>query len=460
MYRTVVINVVGLTQSLISEKTPNLNRFFSRYSDIQPIAPALTCSMQSTYLTGKMPSEHGIVGNGWYFRELDQVLLWRQSNRLVQAPSIWNRAREIDQSFSCANTFWWYAMATGADITLTPRPLYCADGLKLPDCYTQPPHLREDLQHQLGQFPLFKFWGPATDISSSRWIANAAMAVEEKYQPSLNLVYLPHLDYCLQRLGPNGAIDQDLEQIDQVCGDLFKFFAERGLRIIVLSEYGISEVDSAVHINRILREAGYLRIKADLGREYLDTASSPAFAVADHQIAHVYIQDKSQIATIKTLCESISGVDRVLDNDGKQHWGLQHPRSGELVLFAKSNTWFSYYFWLDDEKAPDYARIVDIHNKPGYDPVELFIDPTIQFPKLKVAKTLLKKKMGMRYLMDLIPLDTRLVKGSHGLPYNELAPSDGRENPVFASNSPEKYPTAGIAATDVQQLILEHLFSH
>ena len=458
MHRTVVLNVVGLTRDLISEKTPCLQAFFSHPAEIQSIAPAVTCSMQSTYLTGSMPNEHGIVGNGWYFRDLDQVLLWRQSNRLVQQPSIWHKALTRDQHFTCANTFWWYAMATDANITLTPRPLYCANGLKLPDCYTQPAHLREDLQQEFGQFPLFNFWGPTTSIRSSQWIANAAKTVEEKYQPSLNLVYLPHLDYCLQRLGPKGDISKDLQEIDTLCGELIHYFSEKGLRLIVLSEYGITAVDKAIHINRILRQAGHIEIKNDLGKEYLDTASSPAFAVADHQIAHIYVQDTHRLPEIKRLCESISGVDKVLDEEGKQHYGLNHSRSGELVLLSTHDTWFSYYFWQDDALAPDYARQVDIHNKPGYDPVELFINPNITFPKLNIAAKLAKKKLGFRYLMDVIPLNAGLVKGSHGLPSAILEENEIHQNPVFASNCPEKYSSI-IPATEVQQILLEHLFS-
>lgn len=453
MRRTAVINVVGLTRNLLGAHTPNLSALSDEVATIDAVTPALTCSAQTTYLTGKLPTEHGIVGNGWYFRDLDQVLLWRQSNRLVQSPRIWHLARERDTSFTCANTFWWYAMATDADITLTPRPLYCADGLKLPDFYTQPAQLREPLRERLGQFPLYDFWGPRTSIRSSRWIADAALAVEAQFAPTLNLIYLPHLDYCLQRVGPQADVSTDLREIDRICGDLIDSFRERGVRVVVLSEYGIVPVNRPVHINRALREAGLLTIKRDLGRDYLDTGASRAFAVADHQVAHVYVRDRRDLDTVRRLCESLPGVGEVLDEAGKHHHGLAHRRAGDLVLLAEPDSWFTYYFWTDDTSAPDYARTVDIHNKPGYDPLELFVDPGIRFPKLKVGSILARKALGMRYTMDVIPLDASLVRGSHGI----RTASDG-DAPVLISSEAGRIGNGRLAATDVCSLLLDHVF--
>lgn len=453
MQRTAVIDVVGLTKSLLGRDTPNLSAFSDEIATIDAVMPALTCSAQSTYLTGKSPSEHGIVGNGWYFRELDQVLLWRQSNRLVQAPRIWHLARERDPSFTCANTFWWYAMATDADITLTPRPLYGADGLKRPDFYTQPATLRESLRERLGQFPLYDFWGPRTSIRSSRWIADAALAVEIEYEPTLNLIYLPHLDYCLQRDGPQADLSADLRAIDAVCGELIDALRQRGVRVVVLSEYGVVPVSRPVHINRALREAGLLAVKRDLGRDYLDTGASRAFAVADHQVAHVYVRDARDVPAVRQLCRSVPGVGEVLGDEGKAHHGLAHPRAGELVLMAEADSWFTYYFWHDDAVAPDYARTVDIHNKPGYDPVELFLDPGIRFPKLKVGGILARKALGMRYMMDVIPLDATLVRGSHGLPTAHVD-----DAPVFLSSERGRVGDGRLAATDVCSMLLDHVF--
>lgn len=453
MHRTAVINVVGLTRRLLGAHTPRLAAFGQAASIAVP-APAVTCSVQATYLTGTLPSAHGIVGNGWYFRDLDQVWLWRQSNRLLQAPRIWDLARERDPSFTCANTFWWYAMATRADVTLTPRPLYCADGRKLPDFYAQPAELRMRLRASLGQFPLFDFWGPRTSIRSSAWIAHAARAVEEEFAPTLQLVYLPHLDYCLQRLGPGADLAADLGQLDAVCGELIDFFRARGVRVVVLSEYGIVPVARPVHINRALRAAGLLAVKIDLGRDYLDTGASRAFAVADHQLAHVYVREPGDVAAVRAICAALPGVGAVLDADDKRAHGLDHARSGELVLLAQPDSWFTYYFWDDDACAPDYARTVDIHNKPGYDPAELFIDPAIRFPAVKVGMALARKALGMRYLMDLIPLDATLVRGSHG-----LAHGHGPDAPVLMSSEPRLLGGGELAATAICPLLLAHVFT-
>lgn len=454
MHRTVVINVVGLTRRLIGEHTPHLRRLLDTSVDIKPMTPAVTCSVQATYLTGKLPSEHGIVANGWYFRDLNEVWLWRQSNRLIQSPKIWDMARAKNPAFTCSNTFWWYAMATGVDYTLTPRPLYCADGSKYPDCYTYPLQWREELTRQLGTFPLFQFWGPGTSIKSSQWIAAAAKRVEEMVAPSLQLIYLPHLDYGLQRLGPQGDISQDLREVDALVGDLLGYFEQRGCRVMVLSEYGIVAVDKPVHPNRILRDAKLLAIKEDLGREYLDTATSAAFAVADHQIAHVYIQDPSLIPQIKTLFEQQPGIARVLDADSKRDMGLDHERSGELILLAEPNAWFTYYYWQDDARAPDFAGSVDIHKKPGYDPCELFFDPRLRFPKVKMLGKLLRKKLGFRYVMDVISMAPEQVKGSHG-----LALDHPDATPILLSTEPRLLPASAIAATDVCELMLQHIFA-
>jgi len=454
MQRCVVLNVVGLTRALLGgPKTPHLNRFLPGSASVRALTPALTCPVQASYLTGRPPSSHGIVGNGWFFRELSEVMFWRQSNQLVQGEKIWHQARRRDPSFSCANAFWWYAMASDADFTLTPRPLYLADGRKLPDCYSNPPQLRDSYNKRFGQFPLFQFWGPATSIASSSWIAKAAMALEEEQRPTLQLVYLPHLDYVLQKLGPQGEIGRDLAEIDQVCGTLADFFQERGCRVIVLSEYGITPVTRALHPNRLLRDAGLLSLKEDLGREYLDPCASRVFAVSDHQLAHLYVRDPRDLPAVRELFQGVPGVERVLGEDGKREFGLDHERSGELVLLAAADSWFTYYWWLDDHRAPDYARTVNIHAKPGYDPCELFIDPAIPFPKLKIAWTLAKKLLGQRYLMELIPLDASLVRGSHG-----RVTDDPAAGPLFMTSEPKLLPGA-TSALDVCGLILDHVFA-
>ena len=454
MQRTVVLNVVGLSRSLLGEGTPHLNKLSGGSADIRAITPAVTCSMQATYLTGRLPREHGIVGNGWYFQDLGEVMFWRQSNRLIQSEKIWHSARRLNPTFTCANCFWWYNMVTDVDWAVTPRPLYCADGRKLPDCYSIPPDLRERFNREFGQFPLFQFWGPATSIAASDWIGKAAMALEEQYRPTLQLVYLPHLDYILQKVGPQGDISRDVGEIDTLCGVLIDFFRNRGCRVIVLSEYGITTVSRPVHPNRILRDAGLLEIKVDLGREYLDPGASRAFAVADHQIAHIYVKDSRDIPEVTRLFTNLPGVERVLDEKGKREFGLDHRRSGELVLVADECSWFTYYFWNDDARAPDYARTVNIHAKPGYDPCELLLDPKLSLPKARIAWALLKKSLGFRYLMEVIPLDSTLIKGSHG-----RVTDSADQGPIFMTTEPYLLDASVIAAEDIHDLMLKHLFT-
>ena len=456
MRPTLVLNVVGLTPDLLGEATPNLSMLAREGGMrlLRTIVPAVTCSVQSTFVTGLLPREHGCVANGWYFRDLSEIWFWRQSNRLLAGEKIWEAAKRRDPRFTCAKLFWWYNMYSSADYAVTPRPLYPADGRKLPDIYAEPPELRSALTAKLGTFPLFHFWGPTADIISSRWIADSARYVYDTYRPTLTLVYLPHLDYNLQRLGPHHtALRKDLQSIDAVCGELIAHVRRDGTRVMVLSEYGITEVEGAVHINRALREAKWLRVKPELGLEMLDAGASEAFAVADHQVAHVYVRRPGLVSEVKRFLEALPGVETVLDEEGKRVQGLDHPRSGELVAVSKPDRWFTYYHWLDDQVAPDFARTVDIHRKPGYDPVELFLDPALRSPKLKIGWTLLKKKLGFRYLMDVIPLDASLVKGSHGRPTDR--PEAG---PVLITSEPALLRDAVVHATDVKAIILDHVF--
>jgi predicted AlkP superfamily pyrophosphatase or phosphodiesterase len=446
--RVAVINVVGLSQSCLGAHTAQLNSFISRnsLSTIRPAFPAVTCTAQSNYVTGQLPSTHGIVANGWYNRELAEVQFWKQSNHLVTAPKIWDLLRQEHPGFTCAKLFWWYNMYSTADYSLTPRPMYPADGRKVFDIYTHPANIREKIKQDLGEFPFPAFWGPAAGVSGkfapdqvSRWIAESAKWIERQYAPTLSLIYLPHLDYNLQRLGPNhAAMSQDYSRIDNIVGDLITYFETRGITPWILSEYGISAVSNPIHLNRLFRQKGWIAIREELGLELLDAGASRAFAVADHQVVHIYINDSSIVNDVRSLVEKVPGVETVLGPAEKREAGLDHPRAGDLVAVSNENSWFTYYYWLDDSLAPDFARAVDIHRKPGYDPVELFLDPALKAPTARIALKLLRKKLGFRMLMDVIPLDATLVKGSHG-----RVPRDRKEWPILVAPS-------GAAASEMQ----------
>jgi predicted AlkP superfamily pyrophosphatase or phosphodiesterase len=459
MRNTLVLLIVGLTERLIGAHTPHLARLVrvGGLRRLQTVVPAVTCTVQSTLLTGLPPSGHGAVANGWYFRDLAEVWLWRQSNRLIAGEKIWDAARKRDAGFTAANMFWWYNMYSSVDISATPRPMYPADGRKIPDHYAEPPELHDELDRLLGPFPLFTFWGPMTSIESSRWIARATAHVRRTRNPTLTLCYLPHLDYGLQKFGPDvdhPEVARDLREIDELAGELIEDAERQGDRIIVVSEYGIVPVHDAVHINRALRKAGLIRVRNELGRELLDAGASRAFAVADHQIAHVYLQHGTDAAEVRQLIEGLDGVAAVHGEEGKRALGLDHPRSGELVALSAPDRWFSYYWWLDDDRAPDFARTVDIHRKPGYDPMELFLDPGLRAPKLRVARRLLARKLGFRNLLDVTPLaPTSLVKGSHGLV------TTGRDSPLVISSEPRLLPEGEIAAIGFKQIVLDHVFA-
>ena len=465
MQRTAIINIVGLTESLLGADTPRIAAFRQRgvSANIIPAFPALTCTAQSTYLTGTTASVHGIVGNGWYHRELADVQFWKQSNHLVQGRKLWQELRQREEKFTCAKLFWWYNMYSGVDYSITPRPIYPADGRKVFDIYTWPYSIREEIKQDLGEFPFPTFWGPAAGVqtpqgcpeAASRWIAESARWIEKKYQPTLSLIYLPHLDYNLQRLGPiDPAIRLDLRAIDGIVGDLIDFFASRHVQVILLSEYGITPVHLPVHLNKLFREHGLLAVKDELGLELLDCGASKVFAVADHQIAHVYLNDPRLESRIRELLEKQEGIAQVLGKSEKKEFGIDHGRAGDLIAVAAENAWFTYYYWLDDSVAPDFARTVDIHRKPGYDPVELFLDPGIRFPKLKIAWRLLQKKLGQRMLMDLIPLDATLVKGSHG-----RRPTNLGDYPVLISSEPSLMGKPLLEATDVYPLLKRHVLA-
>lgn len=446
-----VINLVGLSADLLDCHTPNINRLINS-GFMQPMTgvfPAVTTTAQSSMLTGLQPDQHGIVGNGWYDRDYAEVVFWKQSNRLVQGSKIWDLLKHNHSGFSCSKLFWWYNMYADVDASITPRPHYLADGRKLIDLYSTPKGLHQALENQLGKFPFFNFWGPKAGIAASRWIAEAAMLEFELNSPNLQLIYLPHLDYCLQKFGPKGkSIANELTAVDTLIGELSSFYSDRNTDLLIVSEYGIDTVDTPVHINRVLRQQGYIAVRNSVTWELLDPGASKAFAVADHQIAHIYIKNPLEINKVKTLLEATPGIETVLDEVGKKQLHINHNRSGDLIAIAEPNAWFTYYYWMEDNKAPDFARTVDIHRKPGFDPVEMFVDPQLKIPTAKIAWRLLQKKLGLRMLMDIIPLKPELICGSHG-----RLPASKSKGPLIIG--PKRLARESIALCDVAHIITD-----
>ncbi|MGH8909321.1 MAG: nucleotide pyrophosphatase/phosphodiesterase family protein [Egibacteraceae bacterium] len=446
-----VIDVVGLTPRLLPGM-PRLSALAREgfCAQLDTVLPAVTCTVQSTLLTGLPPAGHGIVGNGWYFRDLGEILLWRQHNALVAGEKVWEAARRAHPGYRAANLCWWYAMGASTDITLTPRPVYRADGRKAPDCYTRPAALHDELERRLGAFPLFSYWGPTAGIASSRWLGRAALHVLDRHRPDLLLLYLPHLDYDLQRFGPDAPeAVAAAGAVDEVAGSVVEAARALGAVVVVLSEYGITGVRRPVDVNRHLRRAGLLEVYTQAGMEYLDPWTSRAFAVADHQVAHVYVRDPGVLGKVRDLLAELDGVDEVLDEAGKRAAGLDHERAGELVAVAEPDAWFTYYYWLDDARAPDFARTVEIHRKPGYDPAELFFDPADRLVKPRAALTLARSRLGLRTTLNVVPLDPTHVRGSHG-----RLPDDPLDGPVLLCSDPA-YARARLAATDVKDFLLD-----
>ncbi|MBI5363027.1 MAG: alkaline phosphatase family protein [Planctomycetes bacterium] len=455
MKPVLLVDAVGLTPRLIGERTPNLARLAAR-APMTTVLPAVTCSAQATLLTGTMPAQHGAVGNGWLARKTMEVALWRQSNALVSGEKVYEAVKRLDPSATVAKIFWWWNLGAAVDWSITPRPFYPADGRKLPAVYGWPTEYAAELERELGAFPFFDFWGPKSGLPSTRWLADAAIRTLATRRPALTMVYLPHLDYDFQRFGPDAARSRKaVEELDVVIGDLLRAAERAGAETMIVSEYGITAVTRPVHVNRALREAGLLVARETPAGEVLDVFGSRAFAVSDHQVAHVYTKDRASTEAAAKLLGELPGVDLVLGEKGKKALGLDHIRAGDIVLVSKPDAWFTYYYWLDDRAAPDFARTVDIHRKPGYDPCELFLDPTIALPKLRVARRLAQKKLGMRYLMDVIPLDATLVKGSHG-----RLPDDPRDGPVFLCTQPfgacgpEPDASGLVAMTSVKDRVL------
>jgi len=463
--QVVLLSIPGLRASDIASM-PHLARLAARgeQAALVPSFPCVTCPVQAAMTTGALPNEHGVTANGFYYREQREIEMWTAWNDCIQRPQIWDLLHERDPRITSAVWFPLHSKGCGADYICTPAPIHNPDGTESLWCYTKPTELYGALRDALGHFPLQHFWGPIANIKSSAWIVESALHAAGAYQPDFFYIYLPHLDYAAQKNGPDSPeAVQALAALDEVLGRLFAglrdAYGGREPLYLVASEYAIVPVDHVSYPNRVLREAGLLAVEKRDDGEHLDLAGSAAWALVDHQFSHVFVrdQDPQTIDRVAELFRGREGIDEVLVGEDKKRYGLDHDRSGEIVLISSPNSWQAYYYWLDDAQAPAFARTVDIHQKPGYDPVELFLDAAT----LKMMAALAAKMKegggppagaggvpGMRPAPG-IPLDATLVRGSHGAPAREEF-----QRGVIVSSERGVLVGNAIADTDVCDLVL------
>jgi len=404
-------------------------------ADLVPSFPCVTCPVQANMTTGKLAREHGVVANGFYRRDRQQVEMWTAPNDCIAEPQLWGLLSERDPALKSAVWFPLHSKECQAEYVCTPAPIHNPDGSESLWCYTRPTELYGTLRDRLGHFPLKHFWGPLANVRASEWIADSASYAARTWQPNFFYIYLPHLDYAAQRSGPDSAAaGAAVAELDQLVGKLAEGFREAygdDLLWLVAGEYAIVPVGHVAYPNRLLREAGLLRVREEDDGEHLDLAASRAWALVDHQFSHVFVADAEEatVRKVADLFDGEPGIAEVLVGGDLHRYGLNHPRSGELVLVSTAESWQAYYWWLSDDRAPAFARTVDIHRKPGYDPVELCLDPATKS----------------------IPLEAGLVKGSHGAPA-----VDSRQKATIVSSEPGLFPGVSINDTDVFGAVLRH----
>jgi predicted AlkP superfamily pyrophosphatase or phosphodiesterase len=452
----VLLNAVGLTPRLLPH-APRLSALARNgwVANMPEVLPAVTCTAQATLLTGQPPNAHGIVANGWLFHDTNEVRFWQQCNRLMRAEPVYETARRVaverNREFTAAKLFWWFNQGAAVDFSVTPKPWYAVNGDKAFDITGTPDGLTDKLKKELGPFPFPAFWGPMAGLKSTAWIAKSAAAVLRDSTPDFTLVYLPHLDYEPQRRGPSGCdMPKHVKELDDACAPILDVAEKLGAKVWVCSEYGHCDVVTPIYPNRELLARGFVTARRGPFGDQLDLYASRAFAVCDHQLAHVYVRHLADIPRVKDILAGLPGVDEVLAGPERAKYHLNHERSGDVIALSHPKAWFAYPFWADDDHAPDYARAVAIHHKPGFDPCELFFDPKLKAPKLHAARRLLQKKLGFRTTFDVVPLDAGVVKGSHG-----LAAADPQDRPLLLGHGPNPGPV--VPMTRVRELLLREL---
>ncbi|ELZ03809.1 alkaline phosphatase family protein [Natrialba aegyptia] len=422
--RVIVLDVVGLQSHHIdAERTPTLHSLFpaERVADLRPPFPAVTVPVQTTLATGVGPGEHGDVSSGEFDREREVAEFWERDRG--DRNRIWETASQA--GLTTGALFFQHLIGTTADVAVTPSPIEDEDNNLLEmNCWTNPDGFYDDLRDDYAHFPLHNYWGPGANEEGSRWILAAAKEAVDRFDPDLLWVYVPHLDYVGQSDGPGSAAFQtELETVDDLLGDFLSFLSETerwGETVVnLVSEYGFHDVERPLFPNRVLRDAGLL--ETDSAGD-ADISASAAFAMVDHQIAHVYA-DEGAVETARELLGELDGVDTVIGDGEKDEWGIDHPNAGDFVLVADRDAWFQYYWWTDRANAPPYATDMDIHDKPGFDPCELFFGDD-----------------------GLVSLDATNVSGSHGRADESAVGCYGLGGPAAAELAPELEGTVDATA--------------
>jgi predicted AlkP superfamily pyrophosphatase or phosphodiesterase len=342
---------------------------------IQSVFPAVTCTVQASFRTASPPSKHGMVANGLFYRKLGRPMFWEQSARLVEGDRIWTNFRL--QGKPVGMVFWQQSLGETVDLILSPAPIHKHHGGMIQSCYSKPSGLYLKLCEKLGRpFKLQHYWGPLASWKAGEWIVEAVSEIlsDPELAPELLFSYLPSFDYDLQRNDPEKSpkIIKTFNRVKEQLSRLIQSAALHGYDVLIFGDYHIAPVRCAVKPNVLLRKAGFMAVRHIRNMAYPDFYASRAFAMTDHEIAHVYVQDRNDIPVVKNLFESQPGIAAVLDVEGQAAVSLNHKNSGDLVLVAEPGKWLAYPWWTEKGEAPDFASHVDIHNKPGYDPCELF----------------------------------------------------------------------------------------
>ncbi len=375
--KLLVVQVAALGWELVRKYPPSSQELVFRRA--ATVFPALTCPVQASFRTASSPGAHGMVANGYYSRELRRAMFWEQSAFLVDGPRIWSRFRSGGGGVGMM--FWQQSLGEDVDLVLSPAPIHKHEGGMIQSFYSRPPHLYRELARRIGRdFNLMHYWGPLASQRSSAWITEALSTLlleRDMHAPELVLGYIPHLDYDLQRHGTGGRhARRALQKVYRWLEDLARVAREAGYDYLFYGDYAIEETPGGpLYPNRILRAAGFFSARRVGRRTYPDLYGSPAFAMVDHQIAHIYVRDEHRLEMVRELFSDRPEIAAVLGPQEQAQRGIRHPRCGELILVAAKGYWFAYPWWEDAREAPDYAAHVDIHNKPGYDPCELFLGP-------------------------------------------------------------------------------------